>query len=444
MNLRNREMKKILLLFFAIFTITYVWGQTYTIETVPNPKKLNRSAFVSNPDGILNVETESQINNLLDSLEKKSGAEVAVVLVNSIGNEDIKSFAEQLFNYWKIGKEKEDNGLLVLFVMDQRKVTFEVGYGLEGILPDAICKRIQIESMIPEFKKGNYDEGMLAGIQRINAIILKEPVQVEKTAPVNWKEILPIALAFYLIWLVSTWLWIGNAMEKVKKNPRLNSNMARYVAAKNERNGIISVMAIFLPVAAFIAILVLSKAVYLLLLLPLPFTTIPPVMYGNYRLRKIRKEPFPCSVCGGQMRFVPEKEEDVYLKLSQQFEEQLHAVDYDVFVCDNCKNQAIFTIDKPSAYTECPKCGTKAFILKEKRLTMAPTYFNAGTERLTYRCEFCGYEENKNRRIPRLTRNNSAFIGGAAAGSIFSGSGGFGGGSFGGGMSGGGGATSGW
>jgi uncharacterized protein len=72
----------------------------------------------------LNPETESQINNLLDSLEKKTGAEVAIVLVNSIGNEDIKSFAEQLFNSWKIGKEKEDNGLLVLFVMDQRKSYF--------------------------------------------------------------------------------------------------------------------------------------------------------------------------------------------------------------------------------------------------------------------------------------------------------------------------------
>jgi len=437
-------MKKIFILLLTSLSICSVWSQTYTVETVPNPEKLNRFAFVINPDGILNPETESQINNLLDSLEKKTGAEVAIVLVNSIGNEDIKSFAEQLFNSWKIGKEKEDNGLLVLFVMDQRKVTFEVGYGLEGILPDAICKRIQIESMIPEFKKGNYDAGILAGVQRIYATILKEPVQVEKTAPVNWKEILPLALGFYLIWLVLTWLWMGNAMNKVKMNPRLKSNMARYIAAKNERNGIVSVMAIFLPIAAFIAILVLSQAIYLLLLLPLPFMTIPPLIYANYRLQKIRKEPFPCSVCGGQMHFVPEKEEDVYLKLSQQFEEQLHAVDYDVFVCDNCKNEAIFTIDRPSAYSECPKCGTKAFILKDKKLTMAPTYFNAGTERLTYRCEFCGYEENKNRRIPRLTRANSTFIGGAAAGSIFSGSGGFGGGSFGGGMSGGGGATSGW
>jgi hypothetical protein len=73
MNSRNREMKKILFLFFAIFTITYVWGQTYTIETVPNPKKLNRSAFVSNPDGILNVETKVK-STTCSILWKKSRA----------------------------------------------------------------------------------------------------------------------------------------------------------------------------------------------------------------------------------------------------------------------------------------------------------------------------------------------------------------------------------
>ncbi|HQG67035.1 MAG TPA: TPM domain-containing protein, partial [Paludibacteraceae bacterium] len=76
-------MKKIFILLLTSFAICSIWSQTYTVETIPNPKKLNRFAFVSNPDGILNPETESQINNLLDSLEKKTGAEVAIVLVNS-------------------------------------------------------------------------------------------------------------------------------------------------------------------------------------------------------------------------------------------------------------------------------------------------------------------------------------------------------------------------
>ena len=150
---------------------------------------------------------------------------------------------------------------------------------------------------------------------------------------------------------------------------------------------------------------------------------------------------------------VEHKQEEQFLshtlKLAQQFEEQLHAIDYDVFLCDSCKNEAIFTLDKPSAYSVCPKCGTKAFILESKRTVVAPTYISAGTERSTYRCKFCGHEENNNHNIPRLTRTGGAILAGAAAGGLFSGGGGFsgggdGGGSFGGGMSGGGGATSGW
>jgi uncharacterized protein len=139
--------------------------------------------------------------------------------------------------------------------------------------------------------------------------------------------------------------------------------------------------------------------------------------------------------------------------MAQQFEEQLNAVDYDVFLCDGCKNETIFTYDKPSAYTNCPKCNTKAFILKEKRTIVAPTYISVGTERSTFHCKFCGYEENHNDNIPRLQRNGDSLVAGAVIGSVLSsgrggfgggGGGGFSGGSFGGGFSGGGGSTSGW
>jgi len=91
--------------------------------------------------------------------------------------------------------------------------------------------------------------------------------------------------------------------------------------------------------------------------------------------------------------------------------------------------------------------------LKEKRTIVAPTYISAGTERTTYICKFCGYEENDNHNIPRITRSGGGLIGGAIVGGFFSGGGGFGsgdgggfsgGGDFGGGMSGGGGATSDW
>jgi len=440
-------MKKFLLSFICLLT-GFAYSAEYTVSTIPNPKTTDAHAYVSNPDGILKTETVQQLNAFLDSLSAQTGAEVAVVAVNSIGTNEIKPFATELFKTWKIGKAKQDNGLLVLFVLNQKKVTFETGYGLEGILPDAICKRIQYQSMIPEFKNGRFDAGIIAGVQRIGSTIRKEPIQEAVVTPIAWNQILPIAIAIYLIIALITWFWMSNSIQKIRKNPTLLINIARYKALKSERTGIISLVAIIFPLVAFVFILFFSNPLFLLLIIPIPIATIPANIYGRIMMTKIRREPIKCNVCDGTMHILSEKQEDAHLKLAQQFEEKLHAVDYDVFVCDKCANEAIFTLDKPSAYSDCPKCGTKAFILKEKRTIVAPTYISSGTEKSTYVCKFCGYEENDNHNIPRLNRNSGALVGGAIAGGFFSGGGGFGGGggggSFGGGMSGGGGATSGW
>jgi len=444
-------MKKALIIVLCSFAC-FAFAAEYTVQSVPNPKTANARAFVSNPDGILKSETVQQMNEYLDSLQAQTGSEVAVVAVNSIGANELKPFATDLFATWKIGKAKQDNGLLVLFVLDQKKVTFETGYGLEGVLPDAICKRIQIQKMIPEFKKGNYDAGLMAGMVSIASVIKKEPIPEVAKQVIAWNEILPIAGGIYLILAVFTLLWIGNSIQKIKLNKKLNSNIARYKALKSEKSGVISLVSIMIPIVGFVCILLFSNPIYLLLLIPIPLTTIPANIYGRLMMLKIRRAPIPCNVCDGTMHILSEKQEDVHLKVAQQFEEKLHAIDYDVFICDKCANEAIFTLDKPSVYSECPKCKTKAFILKEKRTIVAPTYISSGTERTTYVCKFCGYEENDNHNIPRINRDGSSLVAGAVLGGLFSGGGGFGGGdsdgggggSFGGGMSGGGGSTSGW
>ena len=444
-------MKKLLIIVLCSFA-GFAFAAEYTIQTIPNPKTANAHSFVSNPDRILKTETVQQMNEFLDSLQAQTKTEIAVVAVSSIGENEIKPFATDLFKAWGIGRAKQDNGLLILFVLNQKKVTFETGYGLEGVLPDAICKRIQIQKMIPEFKKGNYDTGLMAGIVSAAAVIKKEPIPEEPKTVIAWNEILPIAGGLYLILAVFSIIWIGNSVQKIKKDNKLKSNLARYKALKAEKSGVISLVSILIPIIGLVGILFFSNPIYLLLLIPIPLTTIPANIYGRLMMLKIRRAPIPCNVCDGTMHILSEKKEDVHLKLSQQFEEKLHAIDYDVFVCDKCANEAIFTLDKPSAYSECPKCKTKAFIIKEKRTIIAPTYISSGTERTTYVCKFCGYEENDNHNIPRINRDNSAIIGGAVLGGLFSGSGGFGGGgsdgggggSFGGGMSGGGGSTSGW
>lgn len=432
----------------VVFTIT----AQYTIKTIPNPKTTNAANFVSNPDNIINSQTVSQINQLLSELQNTNKSEVAVVIVNSIGFEEIKPFSTKLFKHWGIGTAENSNGLLVLFVLDQRKVTFETGYGLEGILPDATTKRIQTRYMIPEFKAGNYDAGIYAGVEQIVKTV-KEERFVEKNNKILWAEILPMAIGVYLFLMLLSFVWISNIITKVRKNTKLSSNIVRYKAIKTQKAGALMVLAIMLPVVAVVAILLLQLPMYyLLLVIPVPFTTLPAKIYGGIMMYKVRREPIACNECGGQMKLLSEKKEDAHLKMAQQFEEQLNAVDYDVFLCDSCKNETIFTYDKPSEYTNCPRCSTKAFILKEKRTIVAPTYISGGTERTTFHCKFCGYEEHHNDNLPRLQRNGDSMVAGAVIGSILSsgrggfggGGGGFSGGSFGGGFSGGGGSTSGW
>jgi uncharacterized protein len=445
-------MKKFQILLSLFIILGQAVFSATKIDSIPNPKTNNAHSYVSNPDGILSYQTCQEINQILDSLSIKQTVEVAVVAVNSIGDKDLESFSNELFNKWGIGKKENNNGMLILLVLDRHRVRLEPGGGLEGVLPDAICKRIETQEMIPYFKQNNYDAGILAGVQKIaETVNAPETIAVEK--PIDWNVVWPMAGAGYVIFLLLPLLWMGSVTYKIKQSSDYSSNLERYKSLKLQKTSIVSLFAIILPVFLALGVVFFVRFEYLVFVLPMPLLVIPTELYGRIVMVKARRAPMSCNVCDGTMHLLSEKEEDAHLKLAQQFEEQLKAVDYDVFVCDKCANEAIFTLDKPSAYKECPKCNTKAFILKERKVTVEPTYFNSGNLRLTYHCEFCGYEEDHNERLPRSTGGNGgSFIAGAAVGSIFSGSGGFsgggggfsGGGSFGGGFSGGGGASSGW
>lgn len=439
-------MKQLQLLFFILLSLP-VFSASYTLDNIPNPKVNDIRNYVSNPDGIIRATTTQQINIMLDSLEKATRTEVAVVLVKSIGNENIEAFATELFAKWGVGKAKKDNGLLVLFVLDQKKVRFEAGYGIEGILTDAISSRIQRQSMLPYFKTGDYDQGFITGIKHVVAVLKQETFVVEQE-PIPWSQVLPIVAAIYIVFLVISFIWLSHSIKKIRNNVHLRTNISKYKALKSEKAGILLVLNILIPAVSIFFIIYFTNPIYLIFLIGIPIITFPANLYTKFMMWKIRRQSINCTECEGKMHLLSEKKEDAHLKLSQQFEEQLHAVDYDVFVCDDCGNEAIFTLDKPSIYSECPKCKTKAFILEEKKLIVAPSFVSGGTERVTYKCKFCGYEEHNNTHLPRLSRGAGSLAAGAAAGSLFSGRGGFGGGggggSFGGGMSGGGGATGGW
>ncbi len=174
MELSNPDpmnMKRIALLCLALVGLVGATAATYRPEQVPNVQLQDRSRYVSNPDGILPAEAVAHIDAVCASLRDRGLAQVAVVAVDDIAGYDVFDFAIELFRSWGVGSARTDNGLGVLLVRERREIRFVTGGGLEGILPDALCKRIQVNLMLPEFRKGDYGAGMVAGIDAAAEIL---------------------------------------------------------------------------------------------------------------------------------------------------------------------------------------------------------------------------------------------------------------------------------
>ena len=170
---------------FLATLLAHIAAQTvanaYTVETVPNVRLSDVRQYVSDPSGILSSSSRDTINAICAQAERRSGVETAVVMLPSIGDADEFDFAQTLFERWGIGKKAKDNGVLVLFVMDKHVIRIHTGYGLEGVLPDAICKRIQQRYMIPAFSEGKWDEGMVEGVRAMGKILQNEEPDATST-----------------------------------------------------------------------------------------------------------------------------------------------------------------------------------------------------------------------------------------------------------------------
>lgn len=149
-----------------------------SVDDVPNVRLTDVRRYVSDPTSILSPAATDTIDAILGRLEKSTGIETAVVMLPSIGENDIFDFSTSLFRKWGIGKKKSDNGLLILFVMDQHKVRFATGYGIEGTMTDAMSKRIQMQYMVPAFKQSDWNKGMVDGI-RATAKVLDGSMEPE-------------------------------------------------------------------------------------------------------------------------------------------------------------------------------------------------------------------------------------------------------------------------
>ena len=163
-------MKRLLLIAICSFCIFSAAAKRYSVGEIPNVQMENRYCFTSNPDGILSAEAVARIDSICYDLRHRGIAQTAVVAVREIKGDDVFEFAYELFSSWGVGS-KSDSGIGILLVEEEREIRFVTGYGIEGVLPDALCKRIQTQYMLPYVRAGDYDSGMVAGVMAIRSVL---------------------------------------------------------------------------------------------------------------------------------------------------------------------------------------------------------------------------------------------------------------------------------
>lgn len=160
---------------WLLAVLVAAWGPAgaAVAGTVPVPPM---RALVTDLTGTLTSGQRDAIETRLRQFGERKGSQLAVLMVPTTTPETIEAYSLRVVEQWKVGRKKVDDGVLLLVAKDDRAVRIEVGYGLEGALPDATAKRIISEVIVPRFRNGDYYGGIDSGLDRIMRSVDGEPL----------------------------------------------------------------------------------------------------------------------------------------------------------------------------------------------------------------------------------------------------------------------------
>ena len=152
----------------ALLAAALLFPPAYTAAEIAVPPL---KARVTDLTATLTSDQRAALEQKLAALEARKGSQVAVLLVPTTLPETVEQYAIRVFDQWKLGRKGMDDGVLLLVAKNDRKLRIEVGYGLEGAIPDAIARRVMDEDIVPLFKRGNFYGGISAGTDRVSKLI---------------------------------------------------------------------------------------------------------------------------------------------------------------------------------------------------------------------------------------------------------------------------------
>lgn len=155
-------MKRWLVLLLLLLQTLFAVGASAAIQVPPKPTTAS-GIYVQDYAGVLSQQTRSALNAIGQDLDNKTTAQVTVVTIKTLDGQPIDEYGLTLLRQWGLGNKEKNNGALILVAVDDRQSRIEVGYGLEGVLPDGLTGRIQDQQMLPYFKQGQYEKGIVQG-----------------------------------------------------------------------------------------------------------------------------------------------------------------------------------------------------------------------------------------------------------------------------------------
>lgn len=165
--------KHFLLLLLVLTQTLYAAAGLEAAEIPPKPQA-DSNIYVQDYADVISPASEKIIYSIGRELDSKTTAQVVVLTVPTLDGEPIESYALKVLRGWGIGSRDKNNGVLIVVATQDRQSRIEVGYGLEGALPDGLTGRLQDDTMLPYFKQGQYDKGIVNGYAATAATVTKE------------------------------------------------------------------------------------------------------------------------------------------------------------------------------------------------------------------------------------------------------------------------------
>lgn len=273
-------------------------ADTGRLGWVPNPRR-SYGGWVADPARHLRPATVTRIDSIVSRLERETTAEIGVAVLDSLSGLEPADAALRLHRQWGVGKANRDNGIVLLWSPALRRIQISVGYGLEGVLPDARAGRIEDEAMLPAFRRNDFDGGMVSGVQALAGVAREE-----------------------------TYSGLGR---NAAARPAIAAGgwvRARFGGDRDPGHSQTG--------AGTVGVISLAAAVPLLLVV------------AGLKLR--RRRPRRCSQ-GHSMHRLDEATDDALLAKEEVLEEKLESIDYDVWLCDHCGERRSFRTSAGSPST---------------------------------------------------------------------------------------------